>query len=141
MKTKVTDTEAIDNSQVVRSMIDRENDVINHRITWLTTIQGLFFASLGFTWDKPTGAKLIGVLCLLGIAVSVIQLFALILATTAIRRLCDWWETNKPKNYNGPGVMGGYPPKYSIVFFITFWNWIPLLFIIAWVIVWFITAG
>jgi hypothetical protein len=122
-------------------MIDRENELINHRITWLTTMQGLLFASLGFAWDKPTARPLIQVLCVLGVAISVVQFCALIASTTAIGRLFDWWENNKPQDYNGPDVAGWPPAKSLILRYMVFWNWVPLLFLGAWAVIWFVSTG
>ena len=128
-------------SDVIRSMIDRENDLINHRITWLTTIQGLLFASLGFAWDKHQTTVLIFVFCCLGIAISIIQLVALISATRAICGLSEWWEAHKPNDYFGPGVTGRSPAKNSLFRYLVFWNWIPLLFIVTWAIILYVRAS
>ncbi len=141
MKVQKNDTEAANSSKVIRSMIDRENDLINHRITWLTTIQGLLFASLGFAWDKPNAKPLIEMLCFLGIALSFVQLCALIAATRAIGGLFDWWETNKPEGYIGPGVAGRPPAKNRLLRYLVFWNWVPFLFLCAWVVIWHINVS
>lgn len=141
MKTKGDDEIAMNYSEVIRSMIDKENELINHRITWLTTIQGLLFASLGFAWDKGNARSLIEVLCLLGVAISVVHFFALIAATRAIGRLFDWWEAHKPQGYEGPGVAGLPPYKNLILRYAVFWNWVPLIFLLAWAIIWHISAG
>ena len=128
----------IDRSYEVRSMIDKENDMIHHRITWLTTLQGLLFAALGFAWDKPTGTSLLYLLSFLGIAFSVIVLVALVAATNAMNRLIDWWDENKPESYDGPGVVGLHPPENKILRNIGFYLWVPVIFIIAWGIVWIV---
>jgi len=130
-----------DQADVVRSMIDRENELVNHRIGWLTTTQGLLFASLGFAWDKRDARALIGVVCFVGVAISVIHLFALIAATRAMGRLFDWWDANKPCDYIGPGVAGLNPSKNVVVRYIVFWNWMPPLFICAWALIWYLVAG
>jgi hypothetical protein len=78
-----------DASEVIRSMIDRENELINHRIGWLTTTQGLFFATLGFAWDKPGAANLVGVMCFIGVMISIIHFVGLIAATSALSRLSE----------------------------------------------------
>ncbi len=129
-------------SEVIRSMIEGENELINQRINWLMTIQGLLFASLGFVWDKPTAVQLIKVLGLLGVSISIIMLVSLIGATRSQSRLWDWWESNKPKDYDGPDV-GGLPPdkNYMLRYIGAIWNWIPIMFIAAWSIVWNITIS
>lgn len=130
-----------DRSAEVRHMIDRENDLINYRITWLTTINGLLFAALGFSWDKPTGSQLIQVICALGFVISLIQLAATISANMAIARLVDWWENNKPKDYDGPGVMGFQPIRNRALVYLSFLNWIPFLFMTAWGFIFYIVSA
>jgi hypothetical protein len=125
--------------QTVRAMIDRENELVNHRITWLTTGQGLLFAALGFLWDKPDARRLIIVLCVFGIAYAIVACFALVSASLAMARICYGWQQHGPIDYEGPGVIGlGLTVKSSKrkVYFLTcivFWNWLPILFIFAWI--------
>src|SRR5580658_1598433 len=93
-------------AKTVRKMIDRENELVNHRITWLTTGQGLLFAALGFLWDKPAAGRLITFLCVFGIAYAVIAFFALGSASLAMARINWGWQKHRPPGYEGPGVMG-----------------------------------
>ena len=60
----------IETAKTIRYMLQREEDLLNNRISWLMTIQGLLFASLGFAWDKKDASGLIIVFALLGIFVS-----------------------------------------------------------------------
>ncbi len=46
-------------AEVVRAMIDAENRLVNDRMAWLTTLQGLLFAALGFVWEEPDVRMLI----------------------------------------------------------------------------------
>lgn len=48
-------------AETIRTVIMHESEVINQRITWLMTTQGLLFASLGFAWDKGDAKSLITV--------------------------------------------------------------------------------
>jgi len=86
-------------AEVVRSMIDQENKLVSDRVGWLTTVQGLLFAGLGFAWDKPTAAAFIRVLCSLGVSISVIVLLSLVGATQAQVELLEWWDANRPSHY------------------------------------------
>jgi hypothetical protein len=43
--------------ETVRLMINRENEVINHRVTWLTATQALLFASVSLIWDKADNCR------------------------------------------------------------------------------------
>ncbi|MHB0929332.1 MAG: hypothetical protein ACYC3W_10625 [Candidatus Nanopelagicales bacterium] len=124
---------------IVRSMIQREDELINHRLTILATVQGLLFAAAGFVWDKADGNKLIKILCWLGLFIAVVSLSSLFGSTRAMSRLLSWWEEKKPIDYDGPGVMG-MPPNSKIVSFISKfigpWSLFPMLFIVAWMAIW-----
>jgi hypothetical protein len=47
------------------------NELINHRLTWFGTLQGLMFTALSFAWGKTDAKVLEIVICLLGSAVAV----------------------------------------------------------------------
>jgi hypothetical protein len=40
--------------ETFREMVRHENELMNHRVSWLLTLQGLLFTALGFAWDKAT---------------------------------------------------------------------------------------
>ncbi len=40
----------------VRDLIQHENNLINHRIGWMATLEGLLFAALSFSWQDPSRA-------------------------------------------------------------------------------------
>jgi len=128
--------EGSEREEVVRVMIQRENEVIHHRIAWLATVEAFLFSVLGVAWDKQGTGPLILLLCILGITMALIAFFALHGATLAIKRLFEWWEIKKPEDYSGPGVIGLPLPKSPILRFIGPWTFIPILFIIAWIGVW-----
>lgn len=124
--------------ETVRMMIHRENEVIHHRVTWLTTVQGLLFAALGIAWGKPEISPFVALLCILGVLMSAVSLVALVGASLAMRRLIEWWEIHKPPQYNGPDIIGLRPMKSKFFGWIGPWSFIPMLFISAWTAVWFI---
>lgn len=37
---------------VIRSMIQHENTLMNHRMTWMLVFQGFLFTSLGLSWSQ-----------------------------------------------------------------------------------------
>jgi hypothetical protein len=117
--------------ETVRLMIHRENEVIHHRVTWLTTIQGLLFAGLGLAWGKQESRPLVAIFCGMGVLISVVSLAALSGASLATVRLIRWWENNKPPHYSGPDVIGIRP-----TFGIGPWSLIPVIFLVAWGAVW-----
>jgi len=44
----------LDDASTIRQMIAHEDDLINHRLTWLAQLQGFLFAALGFAWEKAS---------------------------------------------------------------------------------------
>src|SRR5439155_13633195 len=59
---------------VIRQMINVENTVINHRLTWFATLEGLLFSALGFAWGKPDAHALVRVLAVLGMVAALCSL-------------------------------------------------------------------
>jgi hypothetical protein len=51
--TEFNDPEIVDWKRV-RSAIEHENDLTNHRFTWLMASQGFLFAAFGLTWQAST---------------------------------------------------------------------------------------
>ena len=45
---------------VIRQMIQHEDDLLNHRLTWMWTLEGLLFGAVGFMW-KESVAPLIAI--------------------------------------------------------------------------------
>jgi hypothetical protein len=119
--------------EIIRSMIQFENQLINNRMNWMAAFQGLLFASLGFAWGKNDTKSLITIFCILGIAIALTSLAGLIGATTAMDQLRELWLENKPADYQGPDVMG-LPPivKSKILHYLTPWNAFPLILTCGW---------
>jgi hypothetical protein len=121
---------------VIREMITREDELTNQRMLWMAAFNGLLFAALGFAWDKD-GARFLAIMfAILGIASSFLIGLTLIFSSHAQRRLLGWWEANRPRDYNGPGVMGGVPPdKKSYALYFTPWILLASIFSIAWLLI------
>ena len=64
-------SEIENNLETIRSMIRYENDLISHRLGWLSAFQGLLFAALAFAWGKNDVILLNLIICIMGILVSV----------------------------------------------------------------------
>jgi len=52
MDPQITYEQAADYLTVVRDMIKHENELVNQRLTWLFTLQGLLFAASSFLWKE-----------------------------------------------------------------------------------------
>lgn len=48
-----------DDEEFYLHRVMHENDLMNHRIIWFITLQGLLFAALGFSWGKTDAKNLI----------------------------------------------------------------------------------
>jgi hypothetical protein len=127
--------ERLVDQEVIRAMIMHENEIINDRLTWLLTFQGLLLASLGFAWGAKGSKPLVRIFAGLGIVVSVVSVFGLLTATNAMYGLVDWWSQHRPADYAGPDVIGASVPlRWPRVFrYLTPWNLFPLLFVVAWI--------
>jgi hypothetical protein len=122
----------------VRTMIRHEDDVMNHRLSWFVALNGLLFASLGFSWgDAP---ELIPVLAAVGAVSSLSWIVPLFLSDSAIRRLVEDWRRNKPHNYRGPDVIA-QPPMPRLAHLFLPWLLLPVLLAAAWTAVWVISRG
>jgi hypothetical protein len=89
----------------LRKMIEYENELINQRLTWFGTFQGLLLAAVAFAWDKDARA-LVWIFCSLGALVALSSLFGTGRANRAIAGLRAHWDKTKPKDYAGPDIEG-----------------------------------
>jgi hypothetical protein len=59
-----------DKRPAIREMVKFANDLINHRLTWFGTLQGLLLTALTFAWKHPPAGILVYVLCSIGLLVA-----------------------------------------------------------------------
>lgn len=121
-----------DDGKVVREMIVKEAELINHRFTWLATLQGLLLAALGFAWKDAK--ELVLCLVVLGVGSSISSLAILWCSQEAIKGLKQQWDRNKPQDYSGPDVIG-FIPNIRRFELVLPWLFLPVLFIAAWLAV------
>jgi hypothetical protein len=57
-----------DSRAAIREMVRFANELINHRLSWLGTLQGLLFAALAFAWKDAGGV--VYVVCSVGLLVA-----------------------------------------------------------------------
>lgn len=118
---------------IIREMIKHENELTNHRLGWLLTVEGLLFAALSFAWDKPEKEGLIVILSNLGIVVAGSAQVVLHAANMAFLELDGWWKAHRPRRYIGPDVCGfRFRPHEAFWGHITPLRMVPLLFIVSW---------
>jgi hypothetical protein len=124
--------------EIIRSMIEKENDYINQRMGWFATLQGLLIAALSFAAKDPQGERFFAILCILGFFVGFIILFPITAAHLTMNRLLKWWEAHKPEGYDGPDVIGMGPPKPKwISERVGPWTFLVLVFLLAWIAIGF----
>jgi hypothetical protein len=123
---------------VIRQMMTREDELTNQRMLWMAAFNGLLFAALGFAWDKPAARFLSLVFCALGLSTSALSGFGLFLSSSAQRRLLLFWHKKRPKDYDGPGVVGAEPLDSERLYSMYGppWIWLTLIFSVGWFLIW-----
>jgi hypothetical protein len=121
-------------ASVYRSMMMHENELQNHRMSWLLAIQGLFMGALAFAWDKPDARMLIFVFCGLGWLISLTFWEGLRISKQAQRNLRMQWDQKKAllSSYCGPDIVGYRSPAGSLLKYVRPWRSLPIVFIVAW---------
>lgn len=120
-------------ADTIRKMNEHENELLNMRFSWFTTLQGLLFASLGFVWKDNLLFVMI-IISIMGIVVSLSFLSAIRLTRAAYANLCQWWDEHLP-DYDGPPLKAmQLNNKMTFIRFFRPWRIMPWVFIAAWTI-------
>src|SRR5438128_4547170 len=122
-----------EHAKTVRDMVKHENEVTNHRITWLLTTQGFLLAALAFASKNASG--LVPYLCILGMVGSILTILNVSFSTNAVSRLVRWWQTNGQK-YAGPPVIGVDFKPGSILNYLSPANLFSAVLTITWFMIW-----
>jgi hypothetical protein len=118
-------------ADLLREMIQHEDEIVNQRMTWFLTIQGLLFAALSFGWDNDVWL-VAGVLAPAGLAVCVFSRSTLVVGPSAVGDLVRWWDAQKPANYFGPDIVGRRVETSGIRQLLWPWNSLPLTLGLFW---------
>ena len=97
--------------KVIREMIKHENDLMNHRLTWLCQIQGFLFTALAVIWQYPASKYVQYVLCLAGVLVAISSFYGLDAAVQAIKKLNDKGEDRKSTRLNSSHIQKSRMPS------------------------------
>jgi hypothetical protein len=122
-----------DQTSIVREMIYKENEYINHRMTWLVALQGLLFTALSFS--SKDAKQLIWIFALLGTGIALSSWLSLIFSEKAIQNLKNEWEERNP-NDSWPGVIA--LNSCCCLKRLLPWFFVPPMFAMAWVLVLFL---
>jgi hypothetical protein len=133
-----------DYEDVARGMIRHENELINNRMGWMTTLNGLLFTAIGFLWEKTDNRLVVIPICCLGFLICATSLASLHGATKEMSRIRKWWMVHKPIDYQGPGIMGGDSSEnrgrlYWVSDLFGPWDLTALFLLIAWLVVFIIS--
>jgi len=107
MKQQITYEQAADYLTVIREMIKHENELVNQRLSWLFTLQGLLFTATSFLW-KATMLPVI-VFSFVGIISCISIGYTLRRGLNAIKELLALKSDYKkplPKNWIFPPTIG-----------------------------------
>ncbi len=130
-KETLTENEKQNYYKYLAHQIEREDGLVNTRLNWMLTTQGLFFAALALLAGEDTNAEMREMLTLLlpliGIVLSVIGFLGVTGATIALNDLRTEWEkldySKAPRPYGAPLASWlGLIPSLCL----------PLLFLGAW---------
>src|SRR4051812_15007582 len=116
-----------DSEEIMRQMIRHENELMNHRMTWLLTAEGLFFAALAFMWKEPDTRYLVYIICAVGGIVAASAFVILREASLAIERLYKLWCDKFKKSESDIGVTGRWHTPRLLVPLLP-WNFVPPAF-------------
>ena len=113
------------NADVIRDLIHKENEMINHRMNWFLILQGFMFAGIAFAWDKGQALSIVfssvGMLSALSVGV---------LLRSGIKAIEHLEQSNSETN---DAVMGkGKGDTPALVHLLLPWNFLPALMMIAW---------
>ena len=114
-------------------MVQHENELINHRLTWLAALQGFLFAALGLLIKDSVPIGLVIAVCIVGLGSSLSVAYSLYWSSRAL----------DPLNHRA-GQLGqqldldlGQPETWLDRFARRFsclhpWRFLPLLFVVVW---------
>jgi hypothetical protein len=124
--------------QVVRAMIQHEDDLREQRLGWLLTLNGFLFAALGLTSDQP-GLRVIPVIvAVVGFVVASSGALSMKVSDVAIRRLAEsvgpretWDDPSLPpiRGLSTEQLKEEGPRHLS---FLYIWQVIPIALAVSW---------
>lgn len=122
-------------AQIFRDMIVHESNVVNHRLTWLFTLNGFFFAALAFAWKD--GKELIPYFSTLGALVSVSILLPIYASNKAMDRFVEKWDEMKSHDFDGLDIIGYRPVRKTLRPFRVLqpWYFTPFILSVFWLVI------
>jgi fatty acid desaturase len=116
---------------VVRDLIQRENEITNHRFTWMLILQGILFAATASLFSVHWFPVV--VLACLGIMTSLSFSVGLVNSSKSRRHLRASWQermaTRQELMKDMPPIDGAYPTKFTVL---QPWIFIPVVVVVTW---------
>lgn len=115
-----------------RSIIEHENILLNHRMTWMWTLQGLLFTASSFFKKFLNGNFPVFLICIIGIFTCISISYSL----NKSRRKLDSLHNDVEKLSNNSELENVIPVHYkndSIFDFLYPWKFLPITFAFAWI--------
>lgn len=118
-------------AEITRSMIEHENALLNHRMTWMWTLQGLLATAAAFAWREDV--SLLWLICAFGALSSASFGVSFVSSLIAVNNLLERWHQYARANpgYTGPPVIGT-PHSKIIPTVLKPWGLLPWLSVVFW---------
>ncbi len=137
--------------EIARGIIQHEDTLTNHRLTWLVTIEGFVFAAVGFclkalieserSASKPALWLIVLVLAVLGAVFPALMHIPIERAARQVFEVKDWWDE---KRANFPAIVGSRDGA-GLFFGVKDWSLqtltLPRLFVALWTIFGIVAAA
>jgi hypothetical protein len=118
----------------IRSVIQHDNELTNHRIQWFLTISGFLFTAVALSGNQP-GRKVFGfVVAIIGLATCVSFEVALNIGRKAWERMTNLWDEYRARCSDPFAEVGvyGYKATDSEARGAP-WRWLPIIVGLGWV--------
>jgi hypothetical protein len=128
----------------IRSMIQHENDLLNHRIQWFLIINGFLLTATATLKNKQLDEiRLMIIIAIVGLLVCISFWFSLGIGRRGVGRLADMWEHyrdlyyrhEQPAGCHQIGVLGWRSNKWASK--AAPWFALPIIFSAVWILLFF----
>ncbi|HYI62272.1 MAG TPA: hypothetical protein VEW93_10775 [Acidimicrobiales bacterium] len=124
-------------------MVQHEDQLRDHRLGWLLTLNGFMFASVGLAWQHPETGGLLAGLAGLGVVVGISAVATMRVSDEAIRHLdelsaadvIDGQPPLPPVRAVDSAHFRGLPGWERYLPHLYIWNLVPWALVLAWAVV------
>ena len=125
---------------IVRRMIQHEDNVLSHRLSWMLALQGLLVNALGYLWGKvmPALWLIVG----FGFISTISFWYSLHISQKAIEGLKEQWQERSKKNDNKDNEDWTPLQSYSkCKTYLMPWRLLPPLVLVLWIVLGLMISG